>query len=135
MKVFFGYEETTRGVTVRVAPSYLAEQSEPEQGRYAWAYHVRIENHGAVPVQLISRHWIITDGRGQVQEVQGPGIVGEQPVIEPGAAFDYVSGCPLTTPSGMMRGSYQMIDADGVQFDAQIPAFSLDSPHMRPTLN
>ena len=131
MRVLFPYEETTRGVTVRVAPSYLPEQSDPFAGRWVWAYHIRLENDGDVPVQLISRHWIITDARGHVEEVQGPGVVGEQPVIEPGRSFDYVSGCPLTTPSGIMRGTYQMVDADGDAFDVAIPAFSLDSPETK----
>jgi len=131
VKPFFPYAATTRGVTVRVAPTFLAEQSEPEEGRWAWAYHVRLENEGEAAVQLLSRHWIITDASGRVEEVRGPGVVGEQPVIEPGRSFDYVSGCPLPTPSGLMRGTYQMVDADGDRFDVQIPAFSLDSPQAR----
>jgi ApaG protein len=96
-----------------------------------WAYHIRIENGGEEPVQLISRHWIITDAQGRTQEVRGLGVVGEQPVIQPGASFDYVSGCPLTTPSGMMRGSYQMTLGSGWPFEVEIPAFSLDSPEAR----
>lgn len=135
MKVLFPYAATTCGVTVRVSPSYLADQSDPVAGRWVWAYHIRLENDGDVAVQLISRHWIITDGRGRVEEVQGPGVVGEQPVIEPGRSFDYVSGCPLATTSGIMRGIYQMIDADGTSFDIEIPAFSLDSPQSRARLN
>lgn len=133
MKVFFPYAETTRGVTVRVSPSYLAGQS--GEGRWVWSYHIRLENGGDAPVQLISRHWIITDGRGQVEEVQGPGVVGEQPILEPGASFDYVSGCPLATPSGTMKGTYQMVDADGDAFDIAIPLFSLDSPQGRGRVN
>jgi ApaG protein len=131
VKILFPYAETTRDVTVRVAPSYLPDQSDPEAGRWVWAYHIRLENDGDAAVQLVSRHWIITDGRGQVEEVRGLGVVGEQPVIEPGRSFDYVSGCPLATPSGIMRGTYQMIDADGHGFDVVIPAFSLDSPQAK----
>lgn len=127
----FPYAATTRGITVRVAPSYLPEQSDPQAGRWVWAYHIRIENGGDEPVQLISRHWIITDAQGRTQEVRGLGVVGEQPVIQPGASFDYVSGCPLTTPSGMMRGSYQMTLGSGWPFEVEIPAFSLDSPEAR----
>ncbi|MFN3288747.1 MAG: Co2+/Mg2+ efflux protein ApaG [Sphingomonadaceae bacterium] len=127
----FPYAATTRGITVRVAPSYLPEQSDPAAGRWVWAYHIRIENGGDEPVQLISRHWIITDAQGRTQEVRGLGVVGEQPVIQPGASFDYVSGCPLTTPSGMMRGSYQMTLGSGWPFEVEIPAFSLDSPEAR----
>lgn len=135
MKILFAYEQTTRGITVRVAPSYLPDQSEPERQRYVWSYHIRLENHGDVAVKLLTRHWIITDGRGMVQEVRGEGVVGERPLIAPGASYDYVSGCPLTTPSGIMQGSYHMVDANGEEFDVAIPAFSLDSPRMRPSLN
>lgn len=127
--MFFPYAETTRGITVRVSPSYLAAQS--GEGRWVWSYHIRLENAGDSAVQLISRHWIITDGRGRTEEVEGPGVVGEQPILEPGASFDYVSGCPLTTPSGTMRGTYRMVDADGRPFDIAIPLFLLDSPQGR----
>ena len=135
MKVLFAYAATTRGVTVRVAPSYLSDQSDPMAGRWVWAYHIRLENDGVGSVQLISRHWIITDGLGRVEEVEGPGVVGEQPVIQPGRSFDYVSGCPLPTPSGIMHGTYRMVDADGHAFDIAIPAFSLDSPQAIARLN
>ena len=135
MKVLFNYAATTRGVTVRVAPSYLPDQSDPAAGRWVWAYHIRIENESDETVQLLSRHWIITDGRGRIEEVEGPGVVGEQPVIEPGRSFDYVSGCPLSTPSGIMRGTYQMVDADGRPFEIAIPPFSLDSPQGSARLN
>lgn len=134
MKILFPYEATTRGVTVRVAPSYLPDQSDPAAERWVWAYHIRLENEGEASVQLISRHWIITDARGQVEEVRGLGVIGEQPVIEPGRSYDYVSGCPLSTPSGIMRGSYQMLGADGLAFDVTIPAFSLDSPQAKAQL-
>ena len=128
MKSLFSYAATTRGVTVRVSVSYLPEQSEPQRGRWFWAYHVRIENEGAGTVQLITRHWVITDGRGARHSVEGEGVVGEQPLIEPGASYDYVSGCPLATPSGAMQGSYRMIGEDGSAFDAEIPRFMLLAP-------
>lgn len=128
MKALFPHAQTTRGVTVRVSVSYLPEQSEPARGRWFWAYHIRIENEGRMAVQLLTRHWIITDGRGARQEVQGEGVVGEQPVIAPGSAYDYVSGCPLTTSTGQMRGSYRMIGEDGSMFDIAIPRFPLVAP-------
>nr|WP_318293471.1 Co2+/Mg2+ efflux protein ApaG [Microvirga sp. SRT01] len=128
MKSLFGYAATTRDVTVRVAVSYLPEQSEPGRGRWFWAYHIRIENDGSAPVQLLTRHWIITDGRGARHSVEGEGVVGEQPLIEPGASFDYVSGCPLATPSGAMQGTYRMVAEDGTLFDADIPRFALHAP-------
>ena len=134
MKILFPYFATTRDVTVRVNPSYLPDQSDPMGGRWVWAYHIRLENDGDAPVQLISRHWIITDARGHVEEVEGPGVVGEQPVIEPGRSFDYVSGCPLPTASGTMRGSYAM-QRGRERFEAAIPPFSLDSPQGRGRLN
>ena len=128
MKEFFPYSETTEGVIVRVSVSYLAEQSEPRRGRWFWAYHVRIENEGTRAVQLLTRRWVITDGRGARHSVEGEGVVGEQPLIEPGGSYDYVSGCPLATPSGAMQGSYQMIGVDGAPFDVTIPRFELLAP-------
>lgn len=128
MKEFFPHAETTDGVTVRVAVSYLPEQSEPRRGRWFWAYHIRIENDSDRAVQLLTRHWVITDGRGARHSVEGEGVVGEQPLIAPGASFDYVSGCPLQTPTGAMQGSYRLVAADGVQFDAAIPRFALHAP-------
>ncbi|KTF68115.1 Co2+/Mg2+ efflux protein ApaG [Sphingomonas sp. HT-1] len=128
MKALFTDEATTRGVVVRVSVSYLPEQSEPDRGRWFWAYHIRIENEGPMAVQLLTRHWIITDGRGLRHTVEGEGVVGEQPVIAPGASFDYVSGCPLSTPNGSMQGSYHMIGEDGSAFDVAIPRFSLIAP-------
>ena len=128
MKAFFPSSETTRGITVRVSVSYLPEQSEPARGRWFWAYHIRIENEGSQAVQLLTRHWIITDGRGARHSVEGEGVVGEQPLIEPGASYDYVSGCPLATPSGSMQGSYRMVDAAGMTFDVAIPKFALIAP-------
>lgn len=128
MKAFFPSSATTHDITVRVSVSYLPEQSEPGRGRWFWAYHIRIENGGAQPVQLLTRHWIITDGRGARHSVEGEGVVGEQPLIEPGASYDYVSGCPLATPTGSMQGSYRMIGADGARFDVVIPTFALVAP-------
>lgn len=128
MKALFPHSATTRDVTVRVSVSFLPEQSEPAKGRWFWAYHVRIENGGERAVQLISREWTIGDGRGGRHEVQGEGVVGEQPVIEPGDSFDYVSGCPLGTPTGFMEGRYQMVAEDGSAFAVAIPRFPLIAP-------
>ncbi|MGN6376329.1 MAG: Co2+/Mg2+ efflux protein ApaG [Sphingomonas sp.] len=128
MKALFPNVAETQGVVVRVSVSYLAEQSEPARGRWFWAYHVRIENEGAQTVQLLTRHWIITDGRGMRHSVEGEGVVGEQPMIEPGASYDYVSGCPLATPTGSMQGSYHMMGEDGGGFDVAIPKFALIAP-------
>ena len=128
MKALFPHAATTDGVTVRVSVSYLPEQSEPRRGRWFWAYHVRIENEGPRTVQLLTRHWVITDGRGARHTVEGEGVVGEQPLIAPGGSYDYVSGCPLATPSGAMQGSYRMVDEDGRAFDAAIPRFTLQAP-------
>jgi ApaG protein len=128
VKALFPHSATTRDVTVRVSVTFLAEQSEPAKGRWFWAYHVRIENEGKSAVQLISREWTISDGRGGVHEVQGEGVVGEQPLIEPGGSFDYVSGCPLNTSSGWMEGQYHMIAADGRAFSVAIPRFPLTAP-------
>lgn len=124
----FPHAATTRGVTVRVAVSYFAEQSDPASGRWFWAYHVRIENASDRTVQLLSRSWTIVDGRGGRHEVQGEGVVGEQPLIAPGASFDYVSGCPLATPTGAMSGRYQMVGEEGGRFEVAIPRFALIGP-------
>ena len=128
VKALFPHSATTRGVTVRVAVSFLPEQSEPAKGRWFWAYHIRIENGGERAIQLVSREWLIVDGRGGRHEVQGEGVVGEQPVIDPGSAFDYVSTCPLNTPSGYMEGRYHMIGEDGTGFVVAIPRFPLTAP-------
>lgn len=128
LAVLFPHQAKTRGVTVRVAVSYLAEQSAPVSGRWFWSYHIRIENRGTKSIQLLSRHWLITDGRGALHEVRGEGVVGETPLIAPGSSFDYVSGCPLATPTGTMEGSYRMVDEDGEPFDVDIPKFSLIGP-------
>lgn len=123
------YSAITRDIKVTVLPQYLDDQSAPEENHYVWAYTVRIENNSEITVQLLNRHWQITDGNGTLREVRGPGVVGEQPRLEPGDSFEYTSGCPLTTPSGIMVGSYEMETEDGDSFDIAIPAFSLDSPH------
>ena len=123
------YEMTTRAIQVTVKPLYLDEQSSPSEDHFVWAYHVRIENKGDETVQLRRRHWSITDANGLVHEVKGAGVVGEQPVLGPGEAFEYTSGTPLATPSGIMVGSYGMECENGDCFDVAIPAFSLDSPY------
>jgi ApaG protein len=128
VKELFPHSATTAGITVRVSVSFLPEQSEPAKGRWFWAYHVRVENGGGQAVQLVSREWIISDGRGTRNEVRGEGVVGEQPVLEPGGSFDYVSGCPLTTPTGSMEGRYFMVGADGRSFPVDIPRFPLIAP-------
>ena len=129
------YEATTRGIRIRVTPHYLEDQSSPDESEFFWAYTIDISNESEETVQLRSRVWRITDGLGQTEEVRGPGVVGETPFIQPGASFTYTSGCPLRTPSGIMVGSYQMADAQGVLFDVAIPAFSLDSPFVVRSVN
>ncbi len=118
----------TRGVRIIVQPRYLPEQSDPDEDRYLFAYHVVIRNESEEPVQLISRHWVITNGEGKVEEVRGPGVVGYQPMLDPGQAFEYTSGCPLDTPVGTMHGSFLMAPGDGDNFDAQIDPFRLAVP-------
>ncbi len=128
----FRYESETRSIKVAVKPAYLDDQSDPEDDRYVWSYTVTIENKGAEPVQLMSRLWNITDATGRTQQVRGPGVVGAQPVIAPGESFQYTSGCPLETSSGHMTGRYQMLSvASGESFEAEIPAFLLESPYER----
>ncbi|HEY0052458.1 MAG TPA: Co2+/Mg2+ efflux protein ApaG [Caulobacteraceae bacterium] len=129
------YEACTDDVVVRATPIYLPSHLNPEEGRWTWAYTIEIENRGVQAVQLLARHWVITDANGRVDQVVGAGVVGEQPVIAPGGAHRYTSGCPLPTPSGSMAGSFQMQWADGERFDAEIPAFSLDVPGVARTLN
>ena len=129
------YSQTTRDITVSVKPFYLEEQSSPSENLYVWAYQVRIKNNGSTTVQLRTRHWRITDSNGRMHEVRGAGVVGEQPVLGPGESFEYTSGTPLPTPSGIMVGSYRMQLEDGGVFDIAIPAFSLDSPHQPVRLN
>jgi ApaG protein len=124
------FTEVTRDVRVTVRARFLADQSEPERSHYVWAYHVSIANEGRQTVQLLRRSWAITDAQGRTQHVHGEGVVGEQPVLDPGESFEYTSGTPLSTPSGFMRGAYHMVVATtGEAFDVAIPGFSLDSPH------
>ncbi len=122
------YSETTKSITVTVRPVYLEEQSEPDENHFVWAYHIRIENEGEETVQLLNRYWRITDAKGRVQEVRGAGVVGEQPVLEPGEFFEYTSGTPLGTPSGFMGGSYELEAPSGERFRVTVPTFSLDCP-------
>ena len=129
------YSETTKSIRVTVVPAFLEEHSSPEDAKYVWAYEVRIENLGDETVQLINRRWSITNSLGQTETVRGPGVVGEQPILKPGDYFEYTSGAPLSTPSGLMMGTYQMEDNDGKVFDVSIPAFSLDSPHQPVQVN
>jgi ApaG protein len=129
------YEAITRGIRIRVEPRYMEEQSSPEDSHFVWSYTVEISNDGTETVQLKSRIWRITDALGRTEEVRGPGVVGQTPVIAPGKSFHYSSGCPLKTPQGIMVGSYQMTDEAGELFDVAIPAFSLDSPYTRRSMN
>ena len=129
------YQKETRAIQITVKPFYLEEQSEPDDSHFVFAYHIRIQNNGGDVVQLLNRHWQITDGLGRIQEVRGPGVVGEQPVLRPGEAFEYTSGCPLNTATGIMVGTYEMETLDGERFDVDIPAFSLDSPDAPAQLN
>jgi ApaG protein len=129
------YKAVTRGISVTVTPRYMPEESSPQQGHYFFAYTVEIINTSLERVQLRARHWTITDEHGQVQEVRGAGVVGEEPVLGPGESFSYTSGCPLPTPSGTMHGTYLMETAAGETFDAEIPAFSLDIPRTNRVLH
>jgi ApaG protein len=129
------YEAVTKGIRVRVVPQYLEQESSPEDSRYVWAYTVDIVNEGSETVQLRTRHWRITDATGRTEEVRGPGVVGQTPVLEPGESFRYTSGCPLGTPSGIMVGTYHMTTEAGGRLEVAIPAFSLDSPHTPRRLN
>jgi ApaG protein len=129
------YEAVTDGIKVSVTPYFLEDQSAPEDDHYVWAYQISIENQGGDTVQLRNRFWRITNAMGFVEEVEGPGVVGEQPVLKPGETFQYTSGAPLATASGIMMGSYEMEGPDGRMFDVTIPAFSLDSPHQPVQLN
>jgi ApaG protein len=125
------YQAQTRGISVTVTPRFMEEESSPAQGRFFFAYTVEIINRSPERVQLLSRYWRIVDGLGRVQEVRGAGVIGKQPVLGPGESFSYTSGCPLETPDGTMAGHYVFETAGGESFEAEIPAFSLDSPHAR----
>ena len=129
------YTATTREITVSVEPTYLDARSSPDDSQYFWAYRVTIENHGRETVQLLTRHWMISNSRGELTEVKGEGVVGEQPVLQPGESHEYTSGAPLNTPSGMMGGAYQMESETGERFDIEIPTFSLDRPNQGVYLN
>ena len=125
------YKAVTRGIRVTVEPRFVEEESSPDSGQFFFAYAVEITNMSTEQVQLRSRYWRIIDGNGKAQEVRGAGVVGKQPVLGPGETFNYTSGCPLTTPEGTMQGTYTMVTAEGETFQAEIPAFSLDSPHIK----
>lgn len=122
------FETVTRGIRITVQPEFLPDRSDPAEGNYLFAYHITIRNEGSVPVKLLSRHWIITDGSGKQEQVRGPGVVGEQPHLRPGEGFRYTSACPLPTPVGSMQGSFQMVTDEGVAFDALIEPFTLAPP-------
>jgi ApaG protein len=122
-------DTTTRGIRIQVTSTYLSDRSSPKDSQYLFAYHVKISNVGTETAQLVSREWIITSAEGDVERVKGPGVVGEKPVLQPGAAFEYTSYCPLKTNVGSMQGSYQMVTAGGERFDAQIAPFTLAVPH------
>jgi ApaG protein len=125
----FTSEAVTRGIRVHVESEYTPERSRPHHNEWFFLYTIRITNESDETVQLISRHWIITDATGHVEEVRGPGVVGQQPVLAPGQSFQYTSGCPLSTPFGSMRGTYQMVTADGDRFDAEVAPFELSEPY------
>ena len=129
------YRAITKDIAVSVIPTYLEAQSSPGSSQYFWAYRVMLENLGQETVQLLSRHWMITNARGEFTEVKGAGVVGEQPVLEPGGRYEYTSGAPLDTPSGMMGGAYTMESESGERFDIEIPTFSLDRPNQSVVLN
>jgi ApaG protein len=129
------YEATTSSIHVRVTPRFLEDESTPDEGRYFWAYTVEITNNGTETVQLKTRRWLITDANGRQETVRGPGVVGKTPTLAAGQSFTYTSGCPLTTPSGIMSGSYQMERSDGRMLDVTIPSFSLDSPYAKRIIN
>ncbi len=129
------YRERTRSIQISVEPFYLDDQSAPEQSRFVFGYRIEIANQGGEVVQLVSRHWRITDALGRTMEVRGAGVVGQQPVLQPGERFEYTSGTPLATPSGIMVGSYEMVTTAGEHFEVRIPAFSLDAPGARPAPN
>lgn len=125
----------TEGVVIEVASAYVADRSSPELDEYFFAYTVRISNTGSTTVQLVNRHWVITDGNGRIEEVRGAGVVGEQPVLHPGESFQYTSACPLSTPFGSMRGEYEMVRQDGSHFEASIAPFELAMPTSSRFLN
>jgi ApaG protein len=129
------YSCVTRDIEITVSPEFVPERSDAAKGHWFWAYTIEIANQGTRVVQLTHRHWRITDANGRMEEVRGPGVVGEQPVLPPGGVFRYTSGCPLSTPSGFMVGSYRMVEENGEVFEAAIPMFSLDQPDVARVLN
>lgn len=129
------YVAVTHDVRVTAEPEFSPERSDAEAGQFVWTYTITIANEGALAVQVLARHWRITDAQGRVQEVRGSGVVGQQPIITPGASFRYTSACPLPTASGFMAGTYRCVDENGASFDVDVPAFSLDSPHLRRVVN
>jgi ApaG protein len=129
------YQATTRGIIVKVAPAFLPGQSDAQKSRYVWSYTIEIENHSEETVQLISRRWLITDALNRTETVTGAGVVGEQPTLKPREAFRYTSACPLSTPSGDMRGAYQMLTDAGETFEVEVPAFSLHLPGAQRSVN
>lgn len=129
------FSKTTRDITVTAQPEFMADYSEPGDNHYVWAYTIQVENRSAAPVQLINRHWKIMDAQGLTQEVRGAGVVGEQPVLNPGEAFRYTSGTSLGTASGVMLGEYGMVTLEGEHFEVEVPAFSLDSPYQIRRMN
>ena len=135
MQIAAMYSAITHDIQITATPAYSPERSEPAENRYFWTYTIDIVNRGAIQVQLLERYWRITDGNGRLETVRGPGVVGETPILQPGESFRYTSGCGLNTASGLMSGSYRMMDADGRGFDVEIPVFSLDSPTERRVLN
>ena len=129
------YKAITHNIQVTALPEFLAERSEPDDERFFWAYTIEITNMSDRDVKLLKRHWVVTDANGQRHEIKGVGVVGEQPLLRPGESFRYTSGCPLSTPSGIMQGRYEMVAGDTKPFEVAIPAFSLDSPYVRKVLN
>jgi ApaG protein len=125
----FTSEAVTRGIRVHVTSQYAPERSQPSNNQWFFLYTVTITNEGAHPVQLLTRHWIVTDGAGHVEEIRGPGVVGKQPLLQPGESFEYTSGCPLPTPFGVMEGTYQMALPDGEEFDVKVAPFTLSEPY------
>jgi ApaG protein len=125
----FTSEAVTRGVRVRVQSEFNPDRSDPSRSQWFFLYTIKIANEGTETVQLLTRHWIITDSEGKVEEVHGPGVVGKQPILKPGESFEYTSGCPLATAFGMMEGTYQMVTTDGERFDAKIAPFTLSEPY------
>lgn len=133
MRAYTTYTHETHQIKVAVYPIFLEQQSNPDDYHFLWAYHIKIENKGDKAMQLKSRYWRIIDELGRLQEVKGAGVVGEQPILNPGDSFEYTSGTPLSTPSGMMEGHYLMVDPEGEEFTVAIPSFSLDSPFEKVT--